>query len=271
MNPTHLLQLANGNSLAMSDPAPNATGMPIVFAHCLGGSQSVWAAQMQFFRELGHRTIAYDFQGHGGSPYNRGYSGMAGLADEAVALLDALQIKRCLFAGISMGGMVGLHLALKAPDRLTGLILADTAGGFDASGRSAWAERMNQVKTGGLAPLVDTMMSRWFTDGFRTRHPDIVAPIARQLATTQIPGYLDACVAIRDHDLRHRLTEIRTPTLVLCGELDPSTPLPLSEALAKGIPGATLTVLPGVNHLPCIESPAAFNRAMGNFVTRLTQ
>jgi len=156
-----------------------------------------------------------------------------------------------------------------APERVTGLILADTAAGFDPAGRGAWAERIAQVRRDGVATMVETMMGRWFTEGFRQQHPEIVAPIAATLAATDVEGYAASCAAIRDHDFTARLGSIRQPTLVICGELDPSTPLPLSQALAAGIPRARLEVMPGLHHLPNLEAPDAYSGIVQNFLQAL--
>jgi 3-oxoadipate enol-lactonase len=254
-----------GLALAFDD---SGRGPALVFAHCLGGSRAVWAAQQAFFCKL-YRCISYDLRGQGESPLGTATLSMEEHAREALALMDALDIERAVFVGISMGGMVGQHLALAAPDRIAGLVLADTAGGFDEAGRTAWADRIAQIRRDGLPPLVDMMMGRWFTDAFRRQHPEIVAPVAERLATTDPEGYIANCGAIRDHDCRSRLAEIRCPTLVVCGELDPSTPLALSQALAAGIPGARLAVLPGLHHLPCIESPESFNAVLSGFLEEI--
>ena len=100
-------------------------------------------------------------------------------------------------------------------------------------------------------------------------HPELVEPIAGRLANSPVDGYLAACAAIRDHDFVDRLNEIRCPTLVVCGEHDPSTPLPWSEALAAGIPDARLAVLPAVHHLPCVECPDAFSGAVAGFFAEI--
>ena len=252
-------------ALAVED---GGRGPALVFAHCLGGSRAVWAAQQAFFCKL-YRCISYDLRGQGESPLGAAPLSMEEHAREALALMDALGIERAVFVGISMGGMVGQHLALAAPGRIAGLVLADTAGGFDEAGRAAWADRIAQIRRDGLPPLVDMMMGRWFTDAFRRRHPEIVGPVAARFASTEPEGYIANCAAIRDHDCRDRLSEIRCPTLVVCGEHDPSTPLPLSQALAAGIPGARLVVMPGLHHLPCIEGPEAFNALLSGFLEEI--
>ena len=247
------------------DDIGGGCGPTIVFAHCLGGSRAVWAPLIALLQAR-YRCVAYDLRGQGDSATTPGPYSMAQLAGDALDLLDTLAIERCVFAGVSMGGMVAQELALLAPQRLSGLVLADTGAGFDPSGRAAWAERIAQVRRDGVAPMVEVMMGRWFSEGFRRQHPEIIEPIAATLAGTDVEGYAAACAAIRDHDFAARLGQITLPTLVVCGEHDPSTPLALSQALAAGIPGARLEVLAGLNHLPNVEAPALFSGVVENFL-----
>lgn len=243
----------------------SGSGPTIVFSHCLGGSRAVWTPVIERLNDR-FRCIAYDLRGQGDSEATPAPYSMALLANDALELLDALELESCIFAGVSMGGMVAQHLALLAPQRLSAIVLADSAAGFDAAGRAAWADRIAQLQREGIAPLVDTMMGRWFTEEFRRQNPALVTKVAAILARTDLNGYLANCAAIRDHDLAERLPEIALPTLVLCGENDPSTPLSLSQALAAGIPGAQMAVLPGLNHLPCFEAPELVSGVIENFL-----
>lgn len=262
MSTTNLVTLDDGAKVAVTDVGE---GPAILFAHCLGGCRAIWAPLIERLQDR-YRCIAYDLRGQGESTATPGPYTMDQLADDALNLLDRLGVERCVFAGISMGGMVAQQLALRRPERVKALILADTAPGFDAAGRASWDERIVQLQREGLAPLVETMMGRWFTDEFRARRSDLVATVAARLEATDLGGYLASCAAIRDFDVRARLHEIAAPTLVLCGENDPSTPLPLSRALAEGIPGARLIVYPGLRHLPVLEAPASVSGDLIEFL-----
>lgn len=249
------------------DRAP--AGAPtLCLAHCLGGDRSIWRKQLDHWRSR-YRLLAYDLRGQGESEPTPGPYSMALLAADALALLDAQGVDQAVFCGVSMGGMVALQAAIAAPQRVRALVLADSAGGFGPEARGAWQERIAAVERDGVAPLVETMMGRWFTEGFRRQAAGEVADVAGRLARTSPVGYLGACAAIRDFDLRERLADIRCPTLVLCGENDPSTPLPLSRQLAETIPGARLVVFPGANHLPHFEMPDRFNAEVDDFLAAL--
>lgn len=266
--PMQMISLSSGVVLRVDDVGGGQGDgrLPLVFSHCLGGSLEAWGAQVAHFGSQ-RRCVAYDVRGQGESVGGEAAScSMALLADDVIALLDSLKIDRCVFVGISMGGMIGQHAALKAPGRFAGLVLADTAPGFDAAARKAWDERIAAIKADGLEPLVETMMARWFTPSFRLKEAATVAVISDQLRKSPVAGYLALCAAIREHDVRHRLSEIRCPTRVVCGENDPSTPLPLSRFLADGIPGAVLSVIEGAHHLPNIEFPDRFNGVLEEFL-----
>jgi 3-oxoadipate enol-lactonase len=259
----------NGVSLSFDwfDEAGEAAPV-IVFAHCLGGDRGIWRHQLAHFRTA-YRLLAFDLRGQGRSALGAGPIDMGVYAADALALFDALAIDEAVFCGVSMGGMVALQTALAEPAKVRALVLADTAAGFDAAARDAWSERIATVEREGVAPLSGTMMARWFTDGFRRERPDLVAGIAATFARTPAEGYLAACRAIRGFDVRERLPGIRCPTLVVCGEDDPSTPLALSKEIAAAVPAARLAVIPATRHLPNFECPQRFNALVGEFLSAL--
>ena len=265
MDTTTMKVRANGADLHV---VRGGQGPALLFAHCLGGDVTAWAPQLAAFGDR-YQCIAYDLRGQGASQVTPGPYTMAGLADDALALLDALAIEKAVFLGVSMGGMVAMEAALRAPHRFAGLVVADSAAGFAPEARQGWDERMAAVRSGGLAPMVDTMMGRWFTDTYRRRAADQVAAVAARLRAAPVDGYLASCAAIRDLDVLPRLPELTCPTLVICGEHDPSTPLSLSEAIATALPDARLAVIPHAHHLTQLEFPETFNALVDGFLTEL--
>lgn len=243
-------------------------GPALLFAHCLGGDLSAWAPQLAAFSDR-YTTIAYDLRGQGGSQVTPGPYTMEQLADDAIALLDGLGVERAVFLGVSMGGMVAMAAALQAPERFAGLVIADAAGGFAPEARQAWDERIAAVRADGIAPMVDTMLGRWFTAGFRQRAAAQVAAVGEILRRAPVDGYLASCAAIRDLDLLPRLPQLACPALVICGEQDPSTPLALSEAIAAAIPDSRLAVIPGAHHLTQLEFPETFNSLIDGFLAEI--
>jgi len=250
-------------------------GPVVLLAHSLGSDHSIWAAQQSALagRHDGpppawgrHTVIAYDLRGHGRTSAPPGPYSFDLLAQDAVALLDALSIDKASFVGISLGGMIGQALALAAPERLDKLVLADTAAAYPPEARAAWPERIRQIEAGGLAPLVDATLERWFTAPYRAAHPQVVARIGAIIRATPVAGYVGCCHAIAALDFAARLGQITAPTLVLVGEQDAGTPPAMAREIQAGIPGARLTVIPGAAHLSCVEQAETFNRLLLDFL-----
>jgi len=109
------------------------------------------------------------------------------------------------------------------------------------------------------------VMARWFTDGFRARHPDAIAPIEAQFIATASEGYAGCCAAIRDADLRPVASTVGVPTLVLAGAVDPAVPTESARWLADHIPNAQYHELPTA-HLSNVEDPAAFTSQVARFL-----
>jgi len=243
----------------------SGSGPAVLFAHSLGSDHSIWDAQKSALAGR-HTVIAYDIRGHGKTPATPGAYDFDLLADDALALMDALRIARASFVGISLGGMIGQALALKAPRRLEKLVLADTTAAYPPEARASWPERIRQIEASGLEPLVQPTLERWFTAAFRAAQPEVVARIGELIRRTPPAGYVGCCHAIAALDFAARLKEIATPTLVLVGEQDAGTPPAMAEALAAGIPGARCVVINNAAHLANIEQAEAFNRLLLDFL-----
>ena len=127
-----------------------------------------------------------------------------------------------------------------------------------------------RLRGGGIGALADGAMERWFTAAFRAEHPETVAGIREQVATTPPEGYAACCEAIRDWDFRERLGSIAAPTLVIAATLDPSTPPEHGELIAQRIPGARLELIPDSAHLANVERPDVFNDALLEHLTEGT-
>jgi len=243
----------------------SGSGPCVIFAHSLGSDHSIWAAQKSAL--AGRRTVVtYDLRGHGQTPATPGAYDFDLLANDALALMDALKIDKASFVGISLGGMIGQALAFKAPDRLEKLVLADTTAAYPTEAQAAWPERIRQIEAAGLEPLVQATLERWFTAPYRSAHPEVVGRIGEIIRTTSPTGYIGCCHAIAGLNFAFRLHEIRTPTLVLVGDQDAGTPPAMAQAIAAGIPGGRCEIIPGAAHLSNIEQAATFNRLLLDFL-----
>jgi 3-oxoadipate enol-lactonase len=225
----------------------------IVLSGSLGSTLQMWRPQVAALTER-FRVVRVDHRGHGGSPVPDGPYAMADLAGDVLALLDELGLDRVAWCGLSLGGMVGMHLASETPERLSSLTLCCTSSYFPD--KTIWRDRIAAVRESGTVPIAAGVASRWFTPEWAQQNPDAVAEATDMIAGTPDAGYLACCQAIEAWDHRDRLPSITVPTLVIAGDADPSTPVePHIRTIVDGIPGARLEVLHAA-HLATIERAA---------------
>lgn len=210
--------------------------------------------------------LRYDTRGHGKTSAPPAPYTLELLADDLVALMDALGIERVHFVGISLGGMVGQVFALGHPERLASLVLCDTTSHYSPDARPAWEERIRTVREKGMEAMVEPTLARWFTPAFRAQRPDMMKRVAAMIRATPVEGYIGCCHAIPRIDTRTRLQEIRCPTLVIVGEEDPGTPVAMARAIHEAIPGSRLAVIPQASHLCNLEQTVVFNRILRDFL-----
>jgi 3-oxoadipate enol-lactonase/4-carboxymuconolactone decarboxylase len=188
---------------------------------------------------------------------------MEQLGADALALADALGVHQFAFCGLSLGGMIGIWLAVHAPERVTALVLANTSPRADAAAMEA---RRSTVLSGGMVSVVETVMGRFFSPRMLAENPPAVADSRRAILATDPVGYAGCCAAIRDMDQTAELAGIRCPTLVISGNLDVSLPWAgHSAVLARDVPGATVAHFDAA-HLSNIERPRSFTAALQAFL-----
>ncbi|MDG4808807.1 3-oxoadipate enol-lactonase [Micromonospora sp. WMMD1120] len=224
----------------------------LLLGSSLGTAGAMWEPQVAALTER-FRVIRYDHLGHGRSavppgPYTIGLLGRA-----VLRTLDHLDVPRAHYAGLSLGGMVGMWLAAHAPDRVRRLALLCTSASLGPSAQ--WRERAATVRSAGLPAIADTVVARWFTPGFAAARPDVVATYRAMLTATSSAGYAACCEAIAGMDLRPDLGRIDAPTLVVAGADDPATPVTHAHEIVRRIPTARLTVVEAAAHLATVEQP----------------
>jgi len=236
---------------------------PLVLSNSLGTNLGMWDGQMPALVER-FRVLRYDSRGHGQSAAPPGPYRIEELGCDLIALLDALDIPRVRFCGLSKGGMVGMWLASNAPERVERLVLCNTSAHLP--GRELWNARIEAVRATGMAAVAPQVLERWFTAGFRARASEAVEKVRQMLLTTPAEGYAACCAAIRDMDQRETIASIRAPTLVVVGSRDPATPPEHGRAIADRIRGARVIELPAA-HLSNVEAAEAFNEAVLGFLS----
>jgi 3-oxoadipate enol-lactonase len=237
----------------------------LIFSNSLGTDMTMWAPQMPEL--LPHfRILRYDTRGLGASDAPAGEYTMQQLAQDAIALADALQIARFAFAGLSLGGMIGQWIGANAPNRVTALVLANTSPYVPP--KSNWDDRRRAVLERGMSAIVDMAMGRFFSPETLAKDDPAVDAIRTTFLGTNPTGYAGCCSAIRDMDHRPLLSKIAAPTLVIAGDKDVSTPWSgHGDVLAREIPGAAAVHLPTA-HLSNLEAPQQFNSAVSGFLQR---
>ncbi|MFO7708790.1 MAG: 3-oxoadipate enol-lactonase [Desulfobacterales bacterium] len=243
-----------------------ASTRPVVMlSHSLASGISMWDPQLTALQPA-FRILRYDTRGHGGSEVPPPPYRLDELVEDAVALLDALEIPRAHFVGLSMGGMIGQGLALGHPHRLLSLCLCSTAAVMPEMAQPAIQERIDTARAEGMQALVEGTLARWFTPGFLQERPPGAERIRRQILATPVAGYVGCTEAIRQLDYIDRLRHINRPTLIMVGAEDPGTPVSASRAIHERIPDSRLEVIPAAMHLVNVERAGRFNRTLVDFL-----
>lgn len=231
----------------------------LVLGGSLGTTRAMWRPQVA---ELASRwrVLAFDHRGHGASEVPTGPYTLDELGADVLALLDEVGADRVSYAGLSLGGMIGMWLAAHAPERIDRLALLCTSAYLPPA--QAWLDRARTVRSAGTGAVADAVVARWFTPAFAQAQPDIVADLVKGLAAVPAEGYAGCCEAIAAMDLRPVLSRIGAPTLVIAGADDPATPVTHSETIVAGVPGARLAVVEPGAHLASVEQAAEVNRLL---------
>jgi 3-oxoadipate enol-lactonase len=238
------------------------SGPLVLFLHGLGMTRTGFDPQLAELRDS-YRCVAWDMPGYGASPPAPSELSFPLLADAVAGLIDALGESSAHLAGLSLGGQIALHAALRHPDRLRSLVLLDSSPAFGLDGTDAevWKRRRLHLLDSGETPasMAEPVLRSVMAPGVDDR---AVAAIAASMARISAAGLRAAIDCLPSHDVRARLGEIAAPTLVLVGERDTETPLSYAEMLVAGIPGAELRVIPGAGHISSAEAPEAVNAAL---------
>ena len=237
----------------------------VTLSHSLATALELWDLQLPVLRGE-YRILRFDTRGHGSSSAPPGPYTMEMLAADVIGLLDHLAIRRTHFMGISMGAMIGQVLACRYPDRLKKLILCDTTGRVPPEMTPIWAERIRTAETEGMKALAEETLERWLSGEFRRSQPEITERIRKMVLLTPVSGYVGCALAISAFDLSHELSKVSTPTLIITGEKDETTPVGAAEAIQRRIEGSELVVISGAMHLSNIEAADFFNRRLVSFL-----
>ena len=257
------IQLADGPLHYQLD---GPEGAPVlVLSNSLGTDLHMWDVQIPAFTQH-FRVLRFDTRGHGKSLVTEGPYSIEQLGRDVIALLDALDIQRAHFCGLSMGGLIGQWLGIHAGDRLLRLVVCNTAAKIGTP--EIWNPRIEMVLRDGAAAMValrDASIARWFTADFAAANPHQAQQITDMLAATSPQGYAANCAAVRDADLREQLSTIQVPTLAIAGTEDTVTPPAGSHFIQNQIKGAEYAEFYAA-HLSNVQAGAAFSERVLAFL-----
>jgi 3-oxoadipate enol-lactonase len=239
----------------------------IAAVHSLALAGGMWEGVAQALAGRA-RLLAIDARGHGASGRAAGPYDTALFADDLAAAMDAVGWNAATIAGCSMGGCIAQTFAANHPARTEALVVFDTTAWYGAEAPAAWRDRAAKARAGGMQALVPFQAERWFSTGFNAAHPDVLAHWLDVFQANDLGCYEATCHMLGDADLRPLLPRIAAPTAVIVGEEDHATPPAMARALAEGIAGATLRIVPGARHLLPIERPDIAAEAIAALLPR---
>jgi 3-oxoadipate enol-lactonase len=236
----------------------------LVFSNSLATDLTMWDAQAVYFNRF-YRVLRYDQRGHGRSEAPAGRYTFDMLIDDAIALMDALNIESAHFCGLSMGGATALGLAQRSPERLNRVIVCDSPCASTPASSSQWEERIAIARSQGMAALVEPTVARWFPPETVAAGPPYLARVRDMIRRTPANGFTGCAAALADHDFGSRVSTVARPVLFLVGEKDATTRAAMRQ-MHERLRGSRFLELPGAGHIANLDQPELFNKALGDFL-----
>ncbi len=250
----------NGASLRYEWDGP-ADAPVVLFCNSLGTNLAMWDPQLAVFSR-DYRVLRYDSRGHGQSEVTPGPYTMEVLGRDVLGLLDALHLRRVLFCGLSLGGVIAQWMGVNARERVNAIVISNSASKIGND--DFWNKRIAKLRADGIAPVATAQLARWFTEKYVAAQPQVIEKLKQMFVATPVDGYIATCEALRDCDLRGAINHIQTPTLVIAGANDVVTTPTDAKFMAVGIPGAQYAEL-NASHLSNIEDAADFTDTVMRF------
>lgn len=245
------------------------TGLPVVFLHAFPLNRTMWAPQVSALA-ADYRCIAVDVRGLGESSASPPYT-IDRYADDVIAVLDALQIQRAVFVGLSMGGYVAFSLWRRHAARVRALVLANTRAAGDTPEAVERRRKLIELaRTEGSTGVANVQIASLVGKTTRDKRPDIYDAVHRTMAQAPVAGVIGAIEALMGRaDSTNLLGTISVPTLVIGGEEDAITRAKETRDMAGSIPGARVEVIAEVGHLSNMERAGSFNIVLTEFLGSL--
>lgn len=235
----------------------------LVLVNSLGTDFRIWLPLIDELTE-NWSILVYDKRGHGLSGTGKTPYAMEDHARDLIGLVEHLGIKRAVFCGLSVGGLVVQSLYKLRPALVEKLVLCDTAAKVGTT--DSWNSRIATVSEKGIEAIADGVMKVWFTPDFHAKRAAELSGYRNMLVRQPVDGYVATCVALRDADLTADAAGIKVPTLCVVGDQDGSTPPDLVKATADRIPHAQFEIIRGCGHIPCVEQPESLAALLTDFI-----
>ena len=253
---------AKVNGIEINYEITGKEGAPwLVLSHSLACSVRMWDPTVAAFKDS-HRILNYDMRGHGATTAPAAPYSLDMLADDVLGLMKSLNIGKAKYCGLSIGGMIGQTLALRANHPFEKMVFADTTHPQPPEALKQWEDRIRIAESKGMAGLLDSTMERWFTPPFRSS-PE-AKKIAALILATPVAGYVGCGRAIMGLNTTARLKDIKVPVLAITGNDDGAAGG--TRFIGENVPGARFVGIPQASHIANVEQPEAFNRALRDFL-----
>jgi aminoacrylate hydrolase len=254
------------------DPAVAARNQTVLLSSGLGGAAAFWRPQIPALTAAGYRVISYDQRGTGRSrqALPASYS-IAHMAQDVLEILDASGSESCHLLGHALGGLVGLELALRAPERLASLLLVNAWSRPNPHTARCFDARLALLEQSGARAYVEAQPIFLYPAAWASAHAEQVAQeVEHAYASFPEQAVLRARIAaLRAFDVDARLAEIRVPAWISCAQDDVLVPWSSSQRLAEGLPQAQLALLSHGGHAHCCTEAQAFNAGLLDFLAQL--
>lgn len=253
----------NGTELFVATQGP--PGAPwVVLLNSMAADTSMWGPQVEALARR-YRVMCMDWRGHGLSRDEPAPYTLHMLCTDVIDAMTQLGVERPHVAGASLGGMIGMMLAIEQPVPLASLTVCSALPRIAPGMAQGWSEIAAQVQREGVATAVDVTISRWFTSTYTQANPDVVERIRRMIAGTTTDAYTGCIAAFKNLDLFECLAHIDVPTQFMVGEYDPASTPEIMRTMHERVPGSQFHVIRDAAHLPSIEQPEVVSRVLLDF------
>jgi 3-oxoadipate enol-lactonase len=259
---------ANGATICYDDYGKGV--IPLIFIHGFPFNKSMWQPQIDFFKSS-HRVIVYDIRGFGKSGISKEKASIAVFAEDLIRLMDALEIKKAVVCGLSMGGYVLLNAVNRYQKRFEAIVLCDTQCVADSPQiKTKRKETIRDIELNGLNDFAMGFLKNIFCKESLSSKKELIEEIKNIILSTSPETIVKTLTALADRwDMCTSLNEISVPTLILCGKEDTLTPPEQSEFLFKNILNSKLHIIDGAGHLSNLEQAGEFNKHLNSFLSDL--